>query len=122
METWAKYVAHVPNWTKGAIADEMKLGGLGATIVGTPEHVADELERWIREAHADGFNFAYALMPRTFEEIIELLLPVLRNRGLFWEGYEVPRGPYRENIWAKKGAARPPSDHPAAKYHWKKAE
>ncbi|KAJ4205902.1 hypothetical protein NW759_014379 [Fusarium solani] len=122
VETWAKYVAHVPKWTKSAIADEMKIGGLGATIVGTPEHVADELERWIREADVDGFNFAYALMPRTFEEIIEFLLPVLRNRGLFWEGYEVPGGTYRENIWAKKGAARPPYDHPAAKYHWKKAE
>ncbi|EEU34457.1 uncharacterized protein NECHADRAFT_44531 [Fusarium vanettenii 77-13-4] len=122
VETWAKYVAHVPKWTKGAIVDEMKIGGLGATIVGTPEHVADELERWIREADVDGFNFAYALMPRTFEEIIEFLLPVLRNRGLFWEGYEVPGGTYRENLWAKKGAARPPSNHPAAKYHWKKPE
>ncbi|WAO91435.1 Hypothetical protein NCS54_00890500 [Fusarium falciforme] len=122
VETWAKYVAHVPKWTKGAIADEMKIGGLGATIVGTPEHVADELERWIREADVDGFNFAYALMPKTFEEIIKFLLPVLRNCGLFWEGYEVPGGTYCENIWAKKGAARPPSDHPAAKCHWKKAE
>ncbi|KAL6362206.1 hypothetical protein LRP88_04283 [Fusarium phalaenopsidis] len=122
VETWAKYVAHVPRWTKGAIADEMKTGGLGVTIVGTPEHVADELERWVREADVDGFNFAYALMPRTFEKIIDFLLPVLRNRGLFWEGYEVPGGTYRENIWARKGAARPPYDHSAAKYHWKKAE
>ncbi|KAJ4129653.1 hypothetical protein NW754_003935 [Fusarium falciforme] len=114
VETWAKYIAHVPKWTKGAIADEMKIG--------TPEHVADELERWIREADFDGFNFAYALMPRTLEEIIKFLLPDLRNCGLFWEGYEVPGGTYCENIWAKKGAARPPSDHPAAKCHWKKAE
>ena len=25
------------------------VGGLGATIVGTPEHVADEFERWVEE-------------------------------------------------------------------------
>ncbi|KAJ4188329.1 hypothetical protein NW767_011991 [Fusarium falciforme] len=79
VETWAKYIAHVPKWTKGAIADEMKIGGLGATIVGTPEHVADELERWIREADVDGFNFAYALMPRTFEGDHQVFAPRLKK-------------------------------------------
>ncbi|UPK92006.1 hypothetical protein LCI18_002941 [Fusarium solani-melongenae] len=84
VETWAY-----------AIADEMKIGSLGATIVGIPEHAADELERWICEADVDGFNFSYALMPRTFEEIIEFLLPVLRNRRLFW-GLSSSRVTYRE--------------------------
>ncbi|KAI8716044.1 hypothetical protein NCS52_00897000 [Fusarium sp. LHS14.1] len=74
VKTWAKYVAHVPKWTKDPIADEMKIGDLGATIVGSPEHAADEPETWVREASA------------------------------------------------KKGAARPPSHHLAAKYHWKKPE
>lgn len=32
------------------------VGGLGATIVGTPEQVADEFERWVEEGDVDGFN------------------------------------------------------------------
>jgi alkanesulfonate monooxygenase SsuD/methylene tetrahydromethanopterin reductase-like flavin-dependent oxidoreductase (luciferase family) len=32
------------------------VGGLGATSVGTPEKVADEMERWVNEGDVDGFN------------------------------------------------------------------
>lgn len=32
------------------------VGGLGATCVGTPEVVADEMERWVAEGDVDGFN------------------------------------------------------------------
>jgi hypothetical protein len=87
--------------------------------VGTPEQVADEMERWVSEADVDGFNLAYALMPGTFEDVIQHLLPVLKQRGLFWDGYTVKGGTYRENIYGKPGLARPPADHPAAKHHWK---
>ena len=94
-------------------------GGGGPPKPGTAEQVADEMERWVNEADVDGFNIAYALYPRTFEEVGAKLLPVLRERGLFWEDYAVPGGTYRENIAGRKGAARPAEDHPAAKWHWK---
>ncbi|KKY22147.1 putative xenobiotic compound [Phaeomoniella chlamydospora] len=119
VEGWSKSSPTVSRWTKHTVANHIKVGGLGATVVGTPEHVADEMERWVQEADVDGFNLAYALMPGTFEEIIEDLLPVLRKRGLFWDDYAVPGGTYRENLYAKSGIARPPDDHPAAQYHWK---
>jgi len=32
------------------------VGGLGATVVGTPAQVAIEFERWVEEADVDGFN------------------------------------------------------------------
>lgn len=32
------------------------VGGLGAAVVGTPEQVADEFERWVEEADVDGFK------------------------------------------------------------------
>jgi len=32
------------------------VGGLGATSVGTPEIVADEMEKWVEDADVDGFN------------------------------------------------------------------
>jgi FMN-dependent oxidoreductase (nitrilotriacetate monooxygenase family) len=119
VEAWSKAAPGIPKWTKATVANHIKIGGLGATVIGTPEHVADELERWVAEADVDGFNLSYALMPGTFEDVIKHLLPALRERGLFWDGYAVPGGTYRENLRGRKGEARPPSDHPAAAYHWK---
>jgi hypothetical protein len=109
----------VSRWTKHAIANHIKIGGLGAIAIGTAEEVADEFERWVNEADVDGFNIAYALKPGTFVDVIDELLPVLRQRGLFWEDYAVPGGTYRENLYAEKGSARPRADHAAAAYHWK---
>ncbi|KAH7374553.1 pristinamycin IIA synthase subunit A [Plectosphaerella cucumerina] len=119
VEAWSKATPGVAKWTKHIVGNHIKVGGLGATVVGTPEFVTDEMERWIEEADVDGFNLAYALFPGTFEEVISELLPVLRQRGLFWDGYAVPGGTYRENLRGEKGAARPPADHPAARFHWK---
>jgi hypothetical protein len=50
--------------------------------------------------------------------VIELLLPELRKRGLFWDDYFVPGGAYRENVRSEKGA-HPAADHPAALYQWR---
>ncbi|KXT08413.1 hypothetical protein AC579_8894 [Pseudocercospora musae] len=106
-------------WTKKTLAEHIMVGGLGATCVGTPEKVADEMERWVREGDVDGFNIAYALMPQTFEDVIELLIPELRKRGLFWDGYRVPGGTYRENLYETPGQHEPLSDHPAAEMIWR---
>lgn len=119
VEAWSKSLPGVPKWTKHTVGNHIKVGGLGATVVGTPDHIADEMERWVAEADVDGFNVAYALMPASFEEVIADLLPVLKARGLFWDDYAVDGGTYRENLYAKEGVARPPADHPAAQYHWK---
>ena len=43
-------------WTKLTVAQHITVGGLGATVVGTAAHVADEFERWVAEADVDGFN------------------------------------------------------------------
>lgn len=105
-------------WTKKTLAEHIVVGGLGATPVGTPAMVADEMERWVREGDVDGFNIAYAIMPGTFEDVIELLIPELRRRGLFWDGYSVPGGTYRENLNEIKGWKVPGKDHPAGKVAW----
>lgn len=108
----------VGKWTKTTLADYIMVGGLGGVAVGTGEEVADEMERWMREADVDGFNLAYAILPGTFVDVRDLLLPVLRKRGLFWEDYEVKGGTYRENLRGEKGARFPVESHPAAKYAW----
>lgn len=119
VEGWSKASPGVPKWTKMTVAKHITIGGLGATVVGTPEQVADEFERWIEESDVDGFNIAYALKPGTFVDVIELLIPELRSRGLFWDDYAVPGGTYRENMRVEEGVAHPSADHPAARYQWR---
>jgi len=101
------------------VATHLSIGGLGATVVGTPTQVADEFERWVAEADVDGFNIAYAVKPGTFVDVIELLLPELRSRGLFWDDYAVQGGTYRENFYGKAGQAGPLEAHVASKYRWR---
>ncbi|KAK5122538.1 hypothetical protein LTR85_003801 [Meristemomyces frigidus] len=106
-------------WTKKTLAQHIMVGGLGATSVGTPEKVADEMERWVREADVDGFNIAYAIMPQTFVDVVELLIPELRRRGIFWNDFHVPGGTYRENLYEMAGQHEPLPDHPAAAMIWR---
>lgn len=56
VEGWSKSLPGVAKWTKHTVAKHIGVGGLGATVVGTAEKVADELERWVAEADVDGFN------------------------------------------------------------------
>ena len=50
-------------WTKKTLAEHIMVGGLGATCVGTPEVVVDEMERWVREGGVDGFNIVSPSSP-----------------------------------------------------------
>lgn len=106
-------------WTKRTLAEHIMVGGLGACIVGTPAVVADYLEEWVAEADVDGFNLCYAILPQSFVDVIELLVPELQRRGLFWMDYAVQGGTYRENLNCRAGQREPLADHPAAGYIWR---
>lgn len=58
-------------------------------------------------------------MPGTFTDVIELLIPELQRRGIFWDNYTVPGGTYRENLTETKGQREPREDHPAAAKTWR---
>ena len=60
--------------------------------------VADEIERWIEEGDLNGFNLAYVTTPGTFEDIVDLLIPELRRRGLYPEKVE-------DGLWQRPVAA-----------------
>jgi len=57
-------------------------------VIGTPAEVADALESWYRGGAADGFNVMPLTVPCALEDIVDLLIPELRRRGLFRTEYE----------------------------------
>lgn len=52
-------------WTPRRLGIMMALGGSGQVVVGTPQTVADEFERWMNEADIDGFNIQRKLYSST---------------------------------------------------------
>ncbi|KAJ3540232.1 hypothetical protein NM208_g5151 [Fusarium decemcellulare] len=109
----------VPKWTPRVIAEKAAIGGLGPVAVGSPQTVADEMERWIREGDLDGFNVGYVTTPGTFEEVVELLVPELRRRGLYPEAPNSHEGGYtlRESVYGR-GQAGLRDDHTGTQYKY----
>jgi FMN-dependent oxidoreductase (nitrilotriacetate monooxygenase family) len=54
----------------------------GSVFVGDPGEVADQIQQFVAETGVDGFLIQPHLTPGTYDDLIELLLPVLRERGL----------------------------------------
>jgi FMN-dependent oxidoreductase (nitrilotriacetate monooxygenase family) len=100
-------------WTVRTIAEHIGIGGVGPVIVGSAQQVADELERWVDATEVDGFNLAYALMPETFTNVVDLLVPELQRRGRYKVDYQP--GTLREKLFGA-GRARLGERHPAARY------
>lgn len=63
-------------------------GGGHCTMVGTPEQIADEMERWVDGGGADGFNLMPPALPSSLEDFVDHVVPVLRERGRFRRDYE----------------------------------
>ena len=101
-------------WNKARIAEYLILGGMNAKVVGSPKTVVDELERWVEIADIDGFNCSHATNPGTFEDIISLVIPELKKRGLF-------RATVKTGATAREqhfGQSRLLDDHPGSKFKW----
>jgi FMN-dependent oxidoreductase (nitrilotriacetate monooxygenase family) len=63
-------------------------GGRGHQVVaGTPEQIADHIERWFTGGAADGFNVMPPLLPSGLTDFVEQVVPELRRRGLFRTEY-----------------------------------
>ncbi len=76
-------------WTPREIADYARIGGDGPVVVGSPETVADVLERTVETTGVSGFNLAATVAPEGWEQLAGLLVPELRRRG---RRPEAPRG------------------------------
>lgn len=76
------------------------------TLVGTPAHIADQLEHWFTSGAADGFNVLAPTLPHGLSDFAQGVVPELQRRGLFRTAYTGRT--LREHL----GLARP--RHPAA--------
>ena len=103
-----------PAWTKRGLMAQSVLGSRQPPIIGDPVQVADALEGWVREADVDGFNLSRTVMPECLDAFVDLVVPVLQERGLYKTGYAP--GTYRAKLFG--AADRLPAGHPAAGHRW----
>ena len=61
--------------------------GWGASITGTPEQIADEIEEWFASHASDGFVLGDSGLPGQLEDFVKQVVPLLRKRGLFRHDY-----------------------------------
>ncbi|MBZ9793762.1 LLM class flavin-dependent oxidoreductase [Rhizobium sp. 3T7] len=94
------------------IIDQMVLGSRMKPIVGSAEQVADCLAAWVLDGGVDGFNLARTVAPESLRDFVDLVVPVLQERGLFKAEYA--EGSLRQKLFA--GSGRLPSSHPAAAF------
>lgn len=103
--------AELPKWTPRNIGKIIAIGGNGPVPVGSPATVADFMEEWMAVADLDGFNVGYVTTPGTFEDVVDLLVPELRRRGIYAPVGE--SGTMRERFL---GQSHVRSDHVASGY------
>jgi FMN-dependent oxidoreductase (nitrilotriacetate monooxygenase family) len=57
-------------------------------LCGSAERIADTLQHWFEDHAADGFNVMPPYFHGGFEDFVELVVPILQDRGLFRTEYE----------------------------------
>lgn len=97
---------------QATLDDYFKFSSRSWRIVGTPESIADRIAEYQAQG-IDGINIMYMLMPGTFVDFIDHVVPVLRKRGLMKEEYSP--GTLREKLFPGR-PAHLNVRHPAAAY------
>ena len=97
-------------WTLRRIVSRMGLGSRNPAIVGSAEEVAEDLISWVDETDIDGFNLSRIVTPEGLEDFVDLVVPILQERGVYKRDYRP--GTLREKLFA--GAPLLPPSHPAA--------
>ncbi|ROQ40942.1 FMN-dependent oxidoreductase (nitrilotriacetate monooxygenase family) [Frondihabitans sp. PhB188] len=97
--------------TVAEILDRITTSIGGPRLTGTPEQIADEMQRFVEVADVDGFliEYTYGGMD-TYRDFIDTVMPVLRQRGLL---PETPRGGTMRDRLLGAGD-RLPDSHPGA--------
>ena len=95
-------------WTLRKIFGEKGLGARNPPLVGSAEEIADELQSWVEETGVDGFNISRVVTPETLEDFVDLVVPILQERGIYKRDYEEGHTA-RETVRRRSGA---PAEQP----------
>ena len=74
------------------------------SIIGTPEDVANEMQRWLENGACDGFNFVPSVYPSGLEDFVTMVIPELQKRGIFRREYEGQT--LRDNLGLRRPISR----------------
>lgn len=71
------------------VGDYLSIGSVMPKIVGSPQTVANELERWMDEGECDGFNLVPVTQPQGFRDFADLVVPENpQRRGRMRSAYD----------------------------------
>lgn len=62
--------------------------GAHRMVVGAPETIADDIERWFAGRAADGFNLNADVFPSGLADFVDHVVPLLQRKGIFRRDYE----------------------------------
>lgn len=85
--------AIVAKWQELATANDWSIRQLVIAVtgrqqlVGTPEQVADEIERYVNHGATDGFILVPHLTPAGLDDFFDTVVPILQARGSFRSEY-----------------------------------
>ncbi|SFI75905.1 LLM class flavin-dependent oxidoreductase [Methylobacterium brachiatum] len=85
--------------TKRDLLAELELGGRYAVLAGDAVSIADELQAWVEEGEVDGFNLSRIVVPESFSDFIDIVIPELQDRGLYKTAYA--DGSYRRKLFGQ---------------------
>ena len=100
-----------PQWTRRKLLEQMVLGSRQTPWVGSADSIAGQMIAWSEETGIGGFNLSRTVVPECFDDVVDLLVPVLQERGAYKTAYR--DGTYREKLF---GHAKLPQSHTAAQY------
>ena len=77
--------------------------------IGTAQQVADTMQEWFEEGGADGFMVNNSVLPVGFTDFLDLVVPILKERGIFRTEYEF------DTLHGNLGLPIPPNRHAEAR-------
>ncbi|MDZ5458761.1 LLM class flavin-dependent oxidoreductase [Azohydromonas lata] len=98
--------------TRRKLLEHFRLGGRYPAIVGDASQVADELQSWVEDTGIDGFNLTRTVVPESFEDFVDLVVPALQDRGVYKTAYAP--GTLRHKLFGE--GDRLPDRHAAAAF------
>lgn len=85
--------ALVQSWRDLASAEKLSIRDLVIRVstrggfVGTPSHIAAEIDRYVQERATDGFVVVPHTNPYGLDEFVDTVVPLLQERGVYRESY-----------------------------------